>query len=149
MGGINVPRWIAGGLVAGFAMFVGVMAPAPLLLDSMQAELEPRHLSFSLSAWPSVLLATLIAGLALVFLYAAARARFGAGAKTATIVGIAAWFFGPVVSAIILAMLGVFGGPLLLLGLAMDLIILVAASLLGAWIYREGERVKLADPAAA
>ena len=77
-------------------------------------------------------------GIALVWLYAAVRPRFGPGPKTAVITGLAAWF--------LLWFLG-FGGTLIGGLYPTNLVVIIViwelfevpiATLAGAWLYQEG-----------
>ena len=79
-----------------------------------------------------------VLGIALVWLYAAVRPRFGPGPKTAVITGLAAW--------VLLWFLG-FGGNLISGLFPTDLVVIIViweffevpiATLAGAWLYQEG-----------
>ncbi len=84
-------------------------------------------------------------GTAIIWVYAAIRARFGSGVKTAVYAGIAVWFLvyglgGPLVglvgvSSSIRGLLPVEG---MIVGGLVHLPALCLATPLGAWIYREG-----------
>jgi hypothetical protein len=97
MAGINMGRVIGGGLVAGLVMNVidGVTNGAIL---GARWELETKRLgidmasgaqSQSLVGW---LAFDFLCGITLVWLYAAIRPRYGAGAKTAVCAGLAIWW---------------------------------------------------------
>jgi hypothetical protein len=96
MGKINVTRLILGGIVAGIAInlldyLVDGVWLAPRWVHDM-AMLGKLGLSPVQIIWYNVL--GLLTGLAAIWLYAAIRPRFGAGAKTAIIAGLAVWFIG-------------------------------------------------------
>lgn len=96
MGKINVSRLILGGIVAGIAIdlldyLVDGVLLAPRWAHDM-AMLGKLGLSPVQIIWYNVL--ELLTGLAAIWLYAAIRPRFGAGAKTAIIAGLAVWFIG-------------------------------------------------------
>ena len=76
------------------------------------------------------------AGIAAVWVYAAIRPRYGAGAGTAARAGIAVWFLTWVLSTVALQNMGVF--PIAALPLVWTLVECVLATLAGAWLYREG-----------
>lgn len=65
------------------------------------------------------------------------RPRFGAGPKTAVIVGVALWLSGYLMSLIGYQMMGLFSQSLLVTWGVVGLVEVVLASILGAWIYRE------------
>jgi hypothetical protein len=95
MAGINVGRVIGGGLVAGLVMNVidGVANGAIL---GARWEVESKRLGLDMSQQPQALAGWVtydfVAGIVLVWLYAAIRPRFGPGARTAIIAGLAVWF---------------------------------------------------------
>src|ERR1700689_910862 len=96
MGKINVTRLIVGGIVAGIAIdlldyLVDGVWLAQRWADGM-ALLGKPGFSPVQDIWFNVL--GLLTGLAAIWLYAAIRPRFGAGAKTAIIAGLAVWFIG-------------------------------------------------------
>jgi len=96
MGKINVGRLILGGIVAGIAIdlldyLVDGVWLAQRWADGMALLGRPGFSQMQI-IWFNVL--GLLTGLAAVWLYAAIRPRFGAGAKTAIIAGLAVWFIG-------------------------------------------------------
>jgi hypothetical protein len=143
MKGINVGRWFAGGLVAGLLIWLvegaASMATYPMMQEAMQA----HGLSMAMNATAAVvsLLASLLAGLMLVFFYAAVRPRFGPGPKTAVTVAVVLWAGGYVVSVLGYLMLGLFPHGLLLHWGLVGLVEMILAGLVGGWIYREPEAV--------
>jgi len=96
MGKFNVTRLILGGIVAGIAIdlldyLVDGVWLAQRWADGL-ALLGKPGFSPVQDIWFNVL--GLLTGLAAIWLYAAIRPRFGAGAKTAFIAGVAVWFIG-------------------------------------------------------
>jgi hypothetical protein len=96
MGKINVTRLILGGIVAGIAIdlldyLVDGVWLAPRWADGMALLGKPGFSQVQI-IWLNVL--GLLSGLAAIWLYAAIRPRFGSGAKTAIIAGVAVWFIG-------------------------------------------------------
>jgi hypothetical protein len=93
MGKINVGRVILGGIVAGIVIDVldylvdGIWL-APKWAVGNKA-LGLGNFSSNQVIWFNVL--GIITGIALIWLYAAIRPRFGAGVKTAIVAGIAVW----------------------------------------------------------
>jgi hypothetical protein len=76
-------------------------------------------------------------GIAAVWLYAAIRPRYGAGAATAVRAGIAVWFLTSLLAIIALRAMGLFDISFVALG--WTLVECVAATVAGAWLYREAE----------
>jgi hypothetical protein len=96
MGKINVTRLILGGIVAGIAIdlvdyLVDGVWLAPRWANDL-ALLGKTGISPVQIIWFNVL--GLLTGIAAIWIYAAIRPRFGAGAKTAIIAGIAVWIIG-------------------------------------------------------
>jgi len=139
MGGMNVARWAAGGLAAGFVILLVEGLASFVYGADMQAALEAHDLAMSYDAGTVALgvVACMLAGLALVFFYAAARPRFGPGPRTAVTVAVAFWAGGYVMALIGSQMLGLFTGAVLIQWGAVGLIELVLAALVGGWVYRE------------
>lgn len=139
MGGINVGRWLTGGVAAGALIWILEGAASPLYMEEMEAALAAHDLSMEMSVgiYFVGLTVSLIAGLTLVFFYAAARPRFGPGPKTAILVGFVLWLGSYFLNLLGYAMFGLFPGGMLTLWGAVGLVEMVLASLLGAWIYRE------------
>jgi hypothetical protein len=139
MSGINVGRWLAGGVVAGIIIWILEGAASLLYFDDMKAAMERHTLSMEMSAgmWVASVVVSLIVGLALVFFYAASRPRFGAGPKTAILIAVALWIAGYLVSLLGYAMLGLFPTSMLVLWGVVSIVEMIVASLAGAWIYRE------------
>jgi hypothetical protein len=140
MSGINVNRWLAGGVAAGILIWVLEGLSSMLLyMDEVEAALAAHSMSMELSAGVMVLavVISLIVGLTLVFFYAAARPRFGPGPRTAIIVAVALWFGGWLPSLIGYGMIGLYPTGLLIQWAIVGLVELILAALLGGVIYRE------------
>jgi xanthosine utilization system XapX-like protein len=96
MGKINIGRVLLGGIVAGLVsdalgyLVDGVLL-APRWSDGM---LALGHSEFSPDQWIWFNLLGLVAGIVLIWIYAAIRPRFGAGPKTAILAGLAVWIVG-------------------------------------------------------
>jgi len=74
-------------------------------------------------------------GIAAVWLYAAIRTRYGAGAPTAVKAGIGIWFIAQLLTAIVFWNLGLF--PLSPAILLWTLVESILATVVGAWLYKE------------
>jgi hypothetical protein len=97
MAGINLGRVVAGGLVAGLVMNVVDGIANGAILGERWAE-ETKRLgvdmsqavqSQSLAGWITF---DFLCGITLLWLYASIRPRYGAGARTALVAGLAVWF---------------------------------------------------------
>lgn len=139
MGGINLGRWILGGVVAGLVVWLLEGLSGVLFMDDMQAALEAHNLSMDMSAGVFLIsvVVSLLLGLTLIFFYAAARPRFGPGPRTAVIVAVALWISGYLLSLVGYQMMGLFPGRLLVVWGAWGLVEVIVAALAGAWLYRE------------
>jgi len=96
MGKINIARVLIGGIVAGIvADVLGYLVDGILLAhqwaDGMKAL---GQANFSSNQWIWFNLLGLVSGIALIWVYAAIRPRFGAGVKTAVYAGLAVWVVG-------------------------------------------------------
>jgi hypothetical protein len=76
-------------------------------------------------------------GILAVWLYSAIRPRYGAGAKTAVIAGLAVWIFGELPFSLTMASFGLFPTNLIVIDGLTYVVKLVAATLAGAWVYKE------------
>lgn len=139
MSGINVQRWIMGGIAAGVLIFLLEGLGSYIYLDDMQAALSEHNIAMATDAMTVVLsvAVSLIAGLALMFFYAAARPRFGPGPKTAIMVAVALWAGGYLLSLIGYHMIGLFPDKMLAMWGVTGLVEMILAALWGGWIYRE------------
>ena len=139
MNRINVGRVLLGGLVGGLVISIGnFLINRVLLRDAMNAEFSRLHVAepgndFIVKA----VVMTFILGIAIVYLYAAIRPRFGAGVKTAICAGLIAWFFVFLYTRVLLGM--VLGMPvdLIVKGTALGLIVYPIGAIAGAWLYKE------------
>ena len=95
MAGINVGRVILGGLVAGLVMNVvdgvtnGAILGARWEAETKRLGIDMSQQSQALAGWVTF---DFLCGIVLVWLYASIRPRYGPGAKTAVIAGLALWF---------------------------------------------------------
>ncbi len=94
MAGINVGRVIGGGLVAGLVMnVVDGVTNGKILAPQWEAETKRLGIDMSQQsqALPGWLTYGFLCGIVLVWLYASIRPRYGPGARTAVIAGLALW----------------------------------------------------------
>lgn len=142
MGKINLGRVVLGGLLAGVVLTVFEFVLNGLILgDQWTAAMESLNRTEPEGA--GVMIAyvvwNLVLGIALVWLYAAVRPRFGPGPKTAVVTGLAVWFmmwflaFGGTVIG------GLFPTNLVVITLIWEFFQVPIATVAGAWLYQEGE----------
>ena len=141
---MNWKRIILGGLVAGLVINVseGTLHEG-VLKDTWSTTMQALGKSGELSGGQIALFNIMgfLAGIALIWLYAAIRPRCGAGPKTAMCAGATVWFLYYVMPTI--------GGQIALdlwpLGAAITMILwglveMVVAGLAGGWLYREQDQ---------
>lgn len=141
MGGINVMRWLLGGIAAGVVIWVFEGAGSIFYMGDMEAALAAHNMTMELSAGVLMLTVALsmLVGLTLVFFYAAVRPRFGPGPKTATMVAVVLWISSYLLSLIGYGMIDLYPKSMLTLWGLIGLIEMIAAAYVGGWIYRERE----------
>lgn len=142
MRGINVGRWFAGGIVAGIVVWIIEGLASMIYMDETVAALDAVGLSMpamGVGMFVLTILISFLIGLVLVFFYAAARPRFGPGPRTATLVAFIFWMGSYLVSLVGYAMIGLYPPRLLFLWGAISIVEVVAATVVGAWIYREAQ----------
>lgn len=136
---INMARVVLGGLAAGLVINVGeFLLNGVFLAADMDAAMARLQLPPVSSGAVGVFMALgFVLGMAIVWLYAAMRPRFGAGTTTALYAGATVWGLAYLYPSIGMAMLGLFPSRLVIIGVIWGLIELSVAALVGAWLYRE------------
>ena len=142
MGRINWAKVLLGGLLAGVIINIGEYLFHAVLFKDQVAEMMR-----SLGKDPATVMTGnaiviwnilgFLAGIGAVWGYAAIRPRFGAGAKTAAIAGVAVWYFSRFLGAIGEMNMGMASQKMIMTGLVWSLIEIVLATIAGAWAYRE------------
>jgi hypothetical protein len=134
-GGINPPKVLLGGLLAGVLYNLGGVTIASLM------DLEG---AFARVGWEPTLLAGLMHlgmrfgfGFLSVFLYAAVRPRFGPGPRTALLVGVLIWLSVQLPLIIMMGELHILSLEQAIVGAAWGLFESCLATTAGAWVYRE------------
>jgi len=139
MAGISAGRVIGGGLVAGLVMNVidgvtnGAILSARWEVESKLLGLDMAQQSQSVAGW---VVYDFVAGIALLWLYAAIRPRFGPGAKTAIIAGLALWFITHLAFAA-WVFTGLYSFGIVAASTAGGLVSAVAGGLAGCALYKE------------
>jgi hypothetical protein len=139
MSKINLGRVILGGIVAGIIIdvFEGVVH-GMLLADRWEAAMASLNLAkFGTTEiiWFNVL--GLVLGIVAVWTYAGIRPRFGVGPKTAVYAAILVWVLAYALCMSFPLIIGMYPMDLVLIGLAVGLVEIIAATLAGAWLYKE------------
>jgi hypothetical protein len=140
MSRINVGRVVLGGILAGILINVSEYLRYDVV---MRGEFEAglRSLGKDLPRGGAVTAVWTLWGFALgiaaVWLYAAIRPRYGAGAATAVRAGVAVWFFTSLLAIVAMKAMGLF--QISPVAIVWTLVESVAATLAGAWLYRETE----------
>jgi hypothetical protein len=139
MNKINLGRVLLGGFVAGLVISIGnFLINRVLLRDAMNVEFSRLHVSEPGSDFiAKAVVMTIILGIAIVYLYAAIRPRFGAGVKTAICAGLMAWFFVFLYTRVLLGMVLGMSVGLIVKGTALGLIVYAIGAIAGAWLYKE------------
>jgi hypothetical protein len=139
MGKINWARVILGGLFAGVIVNLSeFLVNGVLLSRDWQAAMEALGRSTPPKSFLAILVTWgFLAGISIVWLYAAARPRFGPGPKTALLTGFAFWFFSYALPSFGQLAFGLFPRHLVAIGALAGLVEVIIASLAGAWLYQE------------
>jgi hypothetical protein len=143
---INWARVILGGILAGVVINVSEFILNGIVLKANWEEalkaagktMEPGPMTLPVWIGWSLLL-----GIAVVWLYAAIRPRYGAGPGTALRAGIAAWVFVHLTAGIANANLGLLPRRMIAVSVAWTFGELVVAALVGGWAYREPGEVTI------
>ena len=137
----NRGRVILGGLLAGVVInLVEFITNGVILKDAwgrvMQAMGKPAEPSggeiLLFNIWGFLL------GIAAVWIYAAIRPRYGAGPGTAVRAGLVTWFLAVFLADLGLAGTGIFPAGMLIITALVELVEIPVATVVGAWIYKEG-----------
>jgi hypothetical protein len=139
MGKINFGRVVLGGLVAGIVLNIGEYILNDKVFGAQMKVYLAKH-NFPTPGRNAIIVAvvmTLVLGIVIVLGYAAIRPRFGAGAKTAIIAALFAWFGVYVYPNVLGAAFGFVPTEILPIALAWGLVEYSIAAIIGAWLYQE------------
>lgn len=139
MGKINFARVILGGLLAGLVINIGeYLLNEPILGEQWRAVMVSLNRPIVGGSQIAVfVILGFVLGIAMVWLYAAIRPRFGPGPKTAICAGLFIWFLVYLYASIIQHTLALFPDRLLLISTIWGLVELSIAAVAGAWLYTE------------
>jgi hypothetical protein len=143
MGKINMQKVLIGGLIAGvFLNIVDYVQFGVVLKNQMAAAMQAiGKPAMSNAQIPYFVVLDFVAGIFLVWLYAAIRPRFGAGPATAAKAGIAAWFVGGLLVTLFMWPMGMMPHNLMITTTVVGLVSWTLATVIGAKFYTEGAGV--------
>jgi hypothetical protein len=140
MSKMNWIRVFLGGLLAGVVIIVLGFASSFIYLgDAWKSVMDTLGypINETVGMYISSIIGCFVVGIIAVWLYAAIRPRFGAGPKTAMLAGFVFWILSALLPYLSLGSTGMFPANLLIIDCLIGLVIMVVATLLGAWIYKE------------
>lgn len=140
MGKINMSKVVIGGLVAGVVLnVIDYVTFGVVLKDQMAAAMQALGKPpIPDSQIPFFVVLDFLAGIGLVWLYAAMRPRFGAGPGTAAKVGVAGWFFGGLLPTLFMWPMALMPHNLAIIATLVALVQWPLATVIGAKFYLEG-----------
>jgi hypothetical protein len=141
--GIDVRRWLLGGLAAGVCLLLlDSLVNGVLLVDQNEAALtaldpalvDSANSAFAIAFYVAV---DLVMGLIVVWTYAAIRPRFGPGPRTALLAGGLIWFV-VVLTYKLQTVMGMWEWGYFIPGALIYLVIYLTAAYVGGMLYGEG-----------
>ena len=140
MSQINWGRVILGGILAGVIIDASeFLINGVILQKDWSANLAKLNLpDVSTNAIINFNIIGLITGIAAVWLYAAIRPRYGAGAMTAVMAALAIWLVGFALPSAGEIGLGLAPQQTAMCAVGLALVGIIIASIAGAWAYKEG-----------
>jgi hypothetical protein len=134
---MNINRVILAGLLAGIVYFLGDGLVHGVLLKQQWAAILGPQTQQDLHSPVFFLPYDLLKGLAVMWIYAGIRPRFGPGPKTAVLAGLAGWFLVIPVALLGLLPMNFFSTQFVMLWSVYGVVPMVVGALVGGWIYRE------------
>ncbi|HEY2445195.1 MAG TPA: hypothetical protein VGI20_05590 [Rhizomicrobium sp.] len=141
MGRIDLGRVLIGGVVAGIIIDIFEFVLNGWFLAGQWSDVMAslNRAPVGTSEIIAFNIIGLVTGIAVVWTYAAIRPRFGIGPGTAFIAALLTWIVGYVLADAPPAIMGIFPLKMVCIMIAVGLVEIVAATMAGAWLYREGE----------
>jgi hypothetical protein len=138
MNKINWGRVLLGGVVAGIIMdAIEYVLHTYVIAGQEGAAMKALGAQMMNGAIPLFLALGILTGIVTIWLYAAARPRYGAGAKTAVIIAIGVWIIAYAIPDIGIAGQGLFSMHLMCMEAAIGLVEAIVATVIGAALYKE------------
>ena len=143
MGKINMQKVLVGGLIAGVVLnVIDFVLFGVVLKDQMAAAMTALNRPAMTNAQiPWFVFLDFVAGIFLVWLYAAIRPRFGAGPGTAVKAGVAGWFVGGLLVTLFMWPMHLMPQNLTIITTLISLVEWPLATVIGAKFYTEGAGV--------
>jgi hypothetical protein len=143
MGKINLTKVLIGGLVAGLVLnVIDTVLFGVVWKDQMAAAMTSiNRPAMSNAQIPWFVFLDFVAGIFLVWLYAAVRPRFGAGPATAVKSGVAAWFVGGLLVTLFQYPMHLMSQNMTIMTTLVTLVEWPLATAIGAKFYTEGAGV--------
>src|SRR5712691_13055908 len=134
MGKINMQKVLVGGLIAGVVLnVIDSVLFGVVLKDQMAAAMTSINRPAMTNAQiPWFVFLDFVAGVFLVWLYAAIRPRYGAGPATAAKAGVAAWFVGGLLVTLFMWPMGLMPHNLMITTTVVGLVSWTLAAVIGA-----------------
>jgi len=141
VGNINVIRVFLGGMLAGLVLNIGEYVLNDVILAEkwFAFRAESGMGEFSTGQVVSFVIITFLFGIALIWIYAAIRPRFGPGPKTAVIAGLTMWAVAWLLIGVSFFAAGLYPVGLTVTPIIWGLLEAPIAAVAGAWLYQEGE----------
>jgi hypothetical protein len=151
MGKINMPKVVIGGLLTGFVLnVVDYVMFGVVFKDQMAAAMQALGKPpMSNAQIPWFVALDFVTGIALVWLYAAVRPRFGAGPATAAKAGVVGWFFAGLLPTLFMWPMALMPQNITVAATLVALVQYPLATVIGAKLYLEGAATGASMGAAA
>lgn len=136
---VNRDRVVLGGLLAGLVINVGKFILNHWVLKTQwEAAVRAAHLPPPGDDMGWFVISGFLGGILAVWLYAAVRTRLGPGLKTAATVGASVWALTIFPAMMPPSVTGVLPNQVVRLANLWDLVLILLATVIGAWVYKEG-----------
>ncbi|MDA7949411.1 MAG: hypothetical protein MPJ78_18275 [Hyphomicrobiaceae bacterium] len=145
---MNLSRVLLGGALSGLVLNIGEYVLNHIVVAQLSpgAGTEPASAEFSVGQIASGVAIMFVFGLALIWIYAAIRPRFGPGPKTAVIAGLAVWSIAWLLTGASFINVGIFPADQMLVSIIWGLVEVPLAAIAGAWLYREDDAGCIENP---
>lgn len=136
---LNLSRVLLGGALSGLVLNIGEYLLNHVVLVQLwpRPDAEAASAEFSIGQIASGVTIMFAFGLALIWIYAAIRPRFGPGPKTAVIAGLTIWITGWLLTGASFINVGIFPAGQMLVSIIWGLAEVPLAAIAGAWLYQE------------
>lgn len=137
--GINYPRVLLGGLLAGVLLAIGeaILSTVVLSGEWEPTAVDPDATTHGTLRSMALVSVVILSGFVLIWLYAAIRPRFGPGPGTAIIAGLALWLIAWALMGASLALSDLVTSRVAVISAIWGVFEVPLAALAGAWFYRE------------